>query len=227
MILPDPEEFIDIHTHGMIAAEGVFAVENLMAHENINPETIESGAFSAGIHPWYLSEENQEELIDYIKEISNNERLIALGEAGFDKIKGPSIPLQRSVFSEQVLIAEKVKKPLFIHCVRSWDELMAAHRNLKPSMPWIIHGFRGKKELASQLIPKGMYFSFWFDFIIRNESSDLIRFMPMDRIFLETDGADIDIRDIYRKVAGDLSMEVTDLKRIIYNNYLTLFGRTK
>ena len=68
-------------------------------------------------------------------------------------------------------------------------------------MPWLIHGFRGNIELAQQLISKGMYLSFWFDFVIRPESSELLRSLPKDRIFLETDGADVDIRDIYKKVA--------------------------
>ena len=68
-------------------------------------------------------------------------------------------------------------------------------------MPWLIHGFRGNVELAKQLLSKGMYLSFWFDFIIRPESSKLVRSLPKERIFLETDGADVDIRTIYEKVA--------------------------
>jgi Tat protein secretion system quality control protein TatD with DNase activity len=45
-----------------------------------------------------------------------------------------------------------------------------------------------------------MYLSFWFDFILRPESAELLRNLPMDRIFLETDGADVPIRDIYKKL---------------------------
>jgi len=47
------------------------------------------------------------------------------------------------------------------------DELLSEHRKLRPSTPWLVHGFRGKKELAMQLISKGMYlFILWFDFIV-------------------------------------------------------------
>ena len=99
------------------------------------------------------------------------------------------------------------KKPLVIHCVKAWDELLASHRNLKPETPWLVHGFRGKKELAlQQLLSKGMYLSFWFDFVLRPESAELLRFLPKERIFLETDGADVDIKDIYNKVANDLGI---------------------
>ena len=132
--------------------------------------------------------------------------------------------LQRPVFEEQVAIADKHKKPLVIHCVKAWDELLASHRNLKPETPWLVHGFRGKKELASQLLSRGMYISLWFDFTLRPESADLIRFLPGDRIFLETDGADVDIKEIYRKVSHDLAIPVDELKKLILTNFNLLFN---
>lgn len=223
MNLPQPGEYIDIHTHNAKPADGVFAIENLMAHENLKPENISARAFTAGIHPWHLNENNREQLLEYIRNIAQDPGLIAFGEAGFDKLRGPSVELQKSTFAEQVKIAGENRKPLVIHCVRSWDELLVAHKNLKPVTPWLVHGFRGKKELALQLIKKGMYLSFWFDFVIRPESSNLIRFLPKERIFLETDGADADIREIYRKVSVDLAIDVDELKRIILNNFNTLF----
>jgi TatD DNase family protein len=224
MNIPRPGEYIDIHTHDAKPADGVFAVENLMAHENLKSENISARAFTAGIHPWYLNENNRDQLLEYVRNITGNPSLIAFGEAGFDKLRGPSVDLQRSVFAEQVKIADENRKPLVIHCVRSWDELLASHKNLKPETPWLVHGFRGKKELALQLIKRGMYLSFWFDFILRPESSDLIRFLPKDRIFLETDGADADIREIYRKVSQDLNIDVDELKKIILTNFKMLFG---
>lgn len=224
MNLPRPGEYIDIHTHDAKPADGVFAVENLMAHEALNPENISARAFTAGIHPWHLNENNREQLLDYVRNIAGNPGLIAFGEAGFDKLRGPSAEIQRSVFAEQVKIADEHGKPLVIHCVRSWDELLASHKNLKPETPWMVHGFRGKKELALQLIKRGMYLSFWFDFVLRPESSDLIRFLPKERIFLETDGADADIREIYRKVSQDLNIDVDELKKIILTNFKMLFG---
>ena len=153
-----------------------------------------------------MNENNREQLLEYVRNIAGNPDLIAFGEAGFDKLRGPSIELQKSTFAEQVKIADENQKPLVIHCVRSWDELLAAHKNLKPVTPWLVHGFRGKKELALQLIKRGMYISFWFDFVLRPESADLLRFLPEERIFLETDGADVDIREIYRKVSDDLAI---------------------
>jgi TatD DNase family protein len=150
--------------------------------------------------------------------------VIAVGEAGLDKLRGPSRELQIRIFEEQIDIASEAGKPLIIHCVRAWDDLLAVHRKMKPKTPWMIHGFRGSIELGSQLILRGMYISFWFEFVLRPESAQLLKSIPSDRIFLETDGADVDIREIYRKVALDLEMDVEKLKGIVLENYYRFFN---
>jgi TatD DNase family protein len=224
MNLPKPGDYLDIHTHHAMPAEGVFALETLMAHENLYPDDIEGMAFTAGIHPWYLDNNNHDDLIEFIRQISSNTNLIAIGETGFDKLRGPSMELQRSTFEEQIEIAGDNRKPVIIHCVKAWDELLSSHKNLKPATTWLVHGFRGKKELASQLLSRGMFISLWFDFAMRNESSDLLRFLPRNRIFLETDGADIDIKNIYDKVANDLGCNVNELKSVILSNFNRMFS---
>jgi TatD DNase family protein len=194
-----------------------------MAHEPGMPADIPSRTCTFGIHPWHLKKETVEVLIAKVKNAARSPNLVAIGEAGFDKLRGPETEVQVKAFEEQVLISEEIKKPMFIHCVRAWDDLLPAHKRLRPKMPWLIHGFRGKPELAQQLIAKGMYLSFWFDFVIRAESSGLLRSLPRERIFLETDGADVDIRTIYGKVAADLDLHVDDLKAVVMKNYNEFF----
>jgi TatD DNase family protein len=223
MNCPSPDDFIDVHTHGSKPSEGIFSVENLMAHENRTPVNRYGIAFTAGIHPWYLTEENSEGQLEYIGKLARDPNIVAIGEAGFDKLKGPALKTQGKIFQEQAEIARSINKPLIIHCVRAWEELLYVHKKLKPQIPWMVHGFRGKKELGLQLISNGMYISFWFDFIMRPEAAALVSSLPRERIFLETDGADIKIQDIYRKVANDLSLSVDDLKKMILGNYTTLF----
>lgn len=223
MNFPQPGDYINIHTHGDKPAPGIFLIESLMAHEGRLPEKIPGVVFSIGIHPWFLNENNYGQLISFVKDLSGNPDVIAIGEAGFDRLRGSSPELQWKVFKEQVAIADAKCKPVIIHCVRAWDELLSAHKKLKPKTPWLIHGFRGNLELATQLISKGMYLSFWFDYIIRPESAQLLQSLPRDKIFLETDGATIDIRTIYEKVASDLNLSVDELKTIILENFKELF----
>jgi TatD DNase family protein len=223
MNFPLESDYINIHTHGAHTTHGIFSVENLMAHEGRMPENQPGIAFAFGIHPWHLNENNHNRLLAIVIKTASNPLVIAIGEAGFDKIKGPDISLQRKTFEEQVRIAEEYGKPVVIHCVRAWEELLQEHKRLKPKMPWLVHGFRGKPELGLQLISKGMYLSFWFDFIMKPESAQLIRSLPKDRIFLETDGADVDIRQIYNKISGDLEITTDELKTIILSNFYKFF----
>ncbi len=224
MNLPARDDYIDIHTHDARPVPGVFSIEVLMAHEGRKPADVRGITYTYGIHPWYLNESNHDELIASVIKLAANPSVIAVGEAGFDKIKGPSPELQRKTFEEQVIIAEEHGKPVVIHCVRAWDELLREHKRLHPRMPWLVHGFRGKKDLADQLISKGMYLSFWFDFILKPESSELLRNLPKEKIFLETDGAEVDIKDIYNKVSKDFEVTVDDLKNMIFNNFIKFFN---
>lgn len=225
MNLPGQGDFIDIHTHGGTPHPGSFLIENLMVHEDRGPDNKTGLAYSAGVHPWFLTQENSDQQIGLVREYSNNQNVIAIGEAGFDRLRGPSLTLQRDIFEAQTVLAEKVSKPLFIHCVRAWDELLSEQKRLNPSTPWLIHGFRGKKELAMQLISKGMYLSFWFDFVLRPESTALLQSLPKEKIFLETDGSDVGIETIYKKVAVDLQLSVDELKTTIFFNFKKLFSK--
>jgi TatD DNase family protein len=224
MRIPEPGDFIDIHTHEAKYAEGIFAIDVLMVHEERIPGDTPGIAYSAGIHPWFLDESNRRALIQKVEELVTHPAVILVGEAGFDKIKGPALEIQRMVFEEQVAISETRTMPVIIHCVRAWDELLMEHKKLKPRMPWLVHGFRGNRELAMQLINKGMYISFWFDFVLKPESSELIRSLPSDRIFLETDGAEVDIRDIYNKISLDLELNLNELKELILRNFNFFFN---
>lgn len=225
MNFPDPGDYIDIHNHGATPATGIFNVETLMAHEEREPQNIRGITFSYGIHPWHLDEGNHDQLIARVIKIAGNPDVAAIGEAGFDKIKGPSSELQQKTFEEQVLISEELRKPVVIHCVRAWDELLKVHKKLNPKIPWLVHGFRGKPDLARQLVSKGMYLSFWFDFVMRPESVPLLKSVPKERIFLETDGAEIDIRDVYNKVSCDLDISVEELKPLIFSNFNHFFNK--
>ncbi len=223
MNLPEKGDYIDIHDHNPVPATGKFTIRNLMAHEEDEPDMTGNITYSIGIHPWHLSRQNIAGQLEKTRRFSHHPNIIALGEAGFDRLKGQDTELQKTVFSEQVLISEEVQKPLFIHCVRAWEDLYAALRIHKPKMPWIVHGFRGKKELAAQLISKNIFISFWFDFIVRTEASTLVKNIPVDRIFLETDGSGFDISLIYKKVADDLDLSIDELKEQIYSNFNRVF----
>nr|MCU0407805.1 TatD family hydrolase [Bacteroidales bacterium] len=136
-MLPRPGDYIDIHNHGGISAPGIFMVENLMMHEDRKPVAGEGIVYSAGLHPWFVEESSMQAQLDALKKLASGPALVAIGEAGFDRLRGAPPGLQRRAFESQAAIAEECNKPLFIHCVRAWEDLIGAHRKLSPEQPWI------------------------------------------------------------------------------------------
>lgn len=159
--------------------------------------------FSCGVHPWYS--EDAEPQLKFLKEIAGDPRIVAIGEAGLDKLKGPDLKIQQTIFEQQVQLSEQLQKPLIIHCVKAWEELLHIKKLYKPRQPWIIHGYKGKVELAKQLLSHGFLFS-----INERFNDDAIREIPLDRLFCETDISETSIEDIYSEVAKalDISEEV-------------------
>ena len=227
MNLPHSGDYIDIHTHESSPVAGIFAIENMMAHESRVPDDMPDQNCTYGIHPWHLDPREADNMIDRVRQVSPAGNLVAIGEAGYDRLRGPSPEVQARVFEAQVEISEQIGKPLYIHCVKAWEELLHSHSRMKPRLPWLVHGFRGSIEMAAQLFSRGMYLSFWFSYVMRPESAHLLRSVPTDRIFLESDGADTDIRILYRKAAADLGIQTEELRLMILGNYRQFFNHGK
>ena len=143
-------EYFDMHAH-----HKCFGIENIDY-----PAKTPDRWFSVGVHPWYLTFENKKDYINYVLANSENTYCKAIGECGLDKICNTDFELQKDVFVEMIDISEKKKKPLIIHCVKAFNEIIELHKKLKPAQKWIIHGFRGKPELAKILTDIGIMLSF-------------------------------------------------------------------
>lgn len=172
--------------------------------------------FSCGVHPWYS--EDAEPQLKFLKEIAGDPRIVAIGEAGLDKLKGPDLKIQQTIFEQQVQLSEQLQKPLIIHCVKAWEELLHIKKLYKPRQPWIIHGYKGKVELAKQLLSHGFLFS-----INERFNDDAIREIPLDRLFCETDISETSIKDIYHEVAKALDISVEELALQITENVKRTF----
>ncbi|MDX9930055.1 MAG: TatD family hydrolase [Bacteroidales bacterium] len=221
---PLPGDLIDIHTHDSIRAKGVFAVENLMLHEGKIPDDT-ADAFSVGIHPWFINRDYRGNEIEWLAAIATDKRIVAVGEAGYDMRRGPSVEIQRELFEIQAELADSVSKPLIIHCVKGWDELLASKRRIKPRMPWIIHGFNGSPEQAAQLTGGNFHLSMWVKSVLNGSLGRVLREVPTERIFLESDGFDETMDTIYLKAAEAVGIDKSALAETIRNNYLRLFVR--
>ena len=197
--------YVNIHSHTDINSN-IPGIRNLTFSEaNIIYTSKINGLYSVGIHPWY-ADTCSDELMNKMTEWLTDDRFVAVGECGLDKNSKVSIEEQLNVFDQQIKLSEKVHKPLIIHCVGCFNELLELKKNLHPSQQWIIHGFRGKPELARQAIRAGCGLSFGEHF---NEES--VRITPIDQIFIETDESHIPISNLYHNISMIKNCKAEDL----------------
>lgn len=147
-----PPEITDVHTHNAANASHAI-VSRRFPQERLLPDAPWQ---STGIHPW--DADTPVDWESFLREAADP-RVTAIGEAGIDMLRGPAREIQESVLIPQIEISEKLRKPLILHVVKAFHHILAIKRNMRPEMPWIIHGFRGKPELAKQIVDAGFYLS--------------------------------------------------------------------
>lgn len=120
--------------------------------------------YSVGIHPWSIPYASAEAWATTCL-LALDRRVLAIGETGLDRLKGDApLDLQTEWLCRHAALAEEVGKPLILHIVKCFPEIITLKSRLKPRQPWIIHGFRGKPALASELIRHGFRLSFGLRF---------------------------------------------------------------
>jgi TatD DNase family protein len=211
--------YIDFHSHQPGRGGDTITIMNLMAGEDVPADFPQNTLFSAGIHPWQLTEENAQQLRTELLLTAAHPHVVMIGEAGFDRLKGPDMKLQYSLFLFQAGIAREMDKPMVIHCVRGREELQRAHRDVKPDRPWVIHGFSGNARLAASLSGEG----FWFSLGTKGIKAEILKVISHDRILLETDDTGGSIADVYRLFAVTAGYDEGTAASLIMNNFNSLF----
>ncbi|GAB1416605.1 hypothetical protein MASR2M117_20110 [Paludibacter sp.] len=164
--------------------------------------------FSVGIHPWDV-QFLRNSWYDNLKMLLNFEQIIAVGECGFDKNATASFELQLDVFKKQIEISEQTKKPLVIHCVGHFNDLIRLKKQMNPKQAWIVHGFRGKPALARQITDAGMFVSFGEKF-----NPESVRATPIDKILVESDESNVPIQELYLTIATAKGCEIRELNAV-------------
>lgn len=205
-----------------------------LEHETVRPPTgserTVSGDqgnryFSLGLHPWFIDQQDVAAALALIEQQAPNPKLLAIGECGLDKCIETSPERQIAVFTQQLAIAERYHKPLIIHCVRAFNELMRVKKQCPNSPPWIIHGFNNNWQIARQLLAQDCYLSLG-KALLKPDSpaSQILPDIPLDRLFLETDAAhDIGIKQIYAAAARILHLDIGVLSAELHRNFTRVF----
>lgn len=214
--------FYDIHTHqrrNELSSEDSISIYNLSENEIRDGfrMTLDNEYYSCGIHPWSI-ENSQLTIKDIHSLVSANKKIVAIGECGLDKVINVPMETQMSIFEQHIILAEELKLPLIIHCVKAWDELLKVSKVHKPKMPWVLHGFRGRAEQAEQLVKFGFYFSFGEYF-----NEETLKLAYPHRFFVETDESCINIHSAYRRINSVLSFKNDDVLVNVEQNVKRVF----
>jgi TatD DNase family protein len=213
-------KFINLHTHKFSNLSDVIEVVNQY------PWEFDASVpnYSIGIHPWYIDENRLEKDLEIIKEKLQLPECLALGECGLDK--RIEIPLDRqiSVFKQQLEIVKQTKKPIVLHCVAAYDEVIAIKKEMKIENPMIIHGFSKNEQVAQSLLKNGFYLSFG-KYLLRNPDLEKVfTFAPENKILLETDTIEETIYQVYEKAAAIKGISVEEMKEIVFTNFSKIFS---
>ena len=215
--------FVDIHTHTARTDDNLLQIVNL----DLNQPCPEEGYYSYGIHPWALDSADfqMETSLKNLEERLKSPNVIALGEAGLDKMHKASFEQQIELFERQIDLSEALQKPMILHDVKSHNEILALRKKHKVKQSWILHGFNGTEQDVRQLTGQGLYLSVG-ESLQHSERKiyNSFKFIDLDYLFLETDKAEARIETIYDEAAKLLDIDIAVLQKRLFANFAQLFG---
>jgi TatD DNase family protein len=212
-------KFINLHTHFYTNSDSILEIVNQYPNEFSE----EIPLYSIGIHPWHIDDSRFNNDLKIIKEKLLLKECIALGECGLDKRIDKIYSAQIDIFESQLDLLHQIQKPVILHCVASFDEVIYCKKNSGLTSPFIIHGFSKNMQVAKQLLNQDFHLSFG-KYLLRNpELGDVFKQIPNEKIFLETDTIVESLEEVYTFAAKCKNISVEEMKEIVWNNYQTVF----
>lgn len=168
----------------------------------------------AGIHPWHAAR----------RQIDMQAMMQAemIGEIGLDYAAAADRHVQQRMFREQLAIAQRLRKPVVVHCVRAFEPTMEILKEY--DLPGVVfHGFIGSPEQAATAVGKGYFLSFGLRTFRSPKTMRALRQTPAGSVFCETDDDPVTIEEIYGMVAHERKTSIEQLAAQIMDNYKKLF----
>lgn len=204
--------FFDFHHHNESRTNGIYNLP-------LNSDPTES-FFSAGIHPSMSGTITNDDFI-WLEEIVKHRNCLAIGECGLDGLVKVDDKTQEFIFDRQIELANDLQKPLIIHCVRRFSQMLQFKKQAK--VPMIIHGFNKRKSIGEELQKYDFYLSFGKAILHHVNLQEFATGFPIEKLVLETDDSDCELELIFRKMAGLKKIPVEKLIDQI-EKYLEIFN---
>ncbi len=195
---------------------------------------------SLGAHPHH-AEDIKEEGLSEIMRLSENKKVVAIGEVGLDYFRERSDPLeQREAFLKFINIAKEKNMPLIVHDRDAHDDCLSL---LKEALPRggrvVLHCFSGDRNVLKKVLDMGFYVSFTGNLTFPNakELRETIKFVPLERMFLETDAPFLApqskrgkrnepayLPELRNKIAETLGISAEEVEKVTTKEAIKFFG---
>ena len=147
-----------------------------------------------GVHPWYVDSLSVDWDIVLKKYLSDNPNA-AVGEIGLDYYNdNHNDDRQKIIFTRQLDIAQKMKRPVSIHCVKAWGDLISILKK-RGGLPYggAIHSYSGPPDLVNNLQNLGCYISFSGSILNKNakRARQSLKTVSPQKLLAETDSPDM------------------------------------
>lgn len=147
--------------------------------------------FSCGIHPLCVNVNDDIFMYNNLYTLSLKKNVVALGETGLDYYHQlENKEKQKQFFRKHINIAKKVNKPIIVHSRNaSKDTIILLKEEKVEKCGGVLHCFNEDMEIAKLLLDLNFYISFSgiVTFCDSHILQKVIKYVPLDRILLETD----------------------------------------
>jgi len=176
-----------------------------------------------------------------LTEWTKEKRIVGIGEIGLDYYYDHSPrDVQKDVFVKQLLLARQLNLPAVFHVRDAHGDVLDLLRENRSQLPaGVVHCYSGSVESAREYLDMGFYISFAGPITFKNANKllDAARYVPLDRILVETDSpylAPVPMRGrrnepafvqyVAQTVAALRGMTAEELAQAAYDNTCRLFG---
>lgn len=202
---------IDIHTHKAIN-EGDLSLFNVHCADMFSSDKI----CSVGLHPWYLNSDSLRLEKQWLQDIVQRDNVLAIGECGLDKHCKVDWDLQLETFKWQLELAENIKKPVIVHCVRAQQEIIRLLNDF--DVEFVFHGFNRSLAMAEEIVKMGGFLSMTAAFLRSDNGRSIAQNIEQNSIFLETDNDLSSICEAYICLANIWQKSMAEVEEIIAQN---------
>lgn len=146
-----------------------------------------------GLHPWRVKTHSAK-WHHRLRELLENTPASSIGECGLDLwVEHADLAEQLQILQVHFDLSREFEKPLTLHCLKAWPQMLQALQHAKPLPPFLLHSFGGPPAMIPALVKLGAHFSLSGYFLHSRKQKALQAFalIPTDRIHVESDAPDM------------------------------------